>query len=63
VILATPEAEIWSMAVQGQPGQIVHKTHPHIFKTTKAKWTEGVILQVGNTEFKPQSHQKKKKKK
>jgi hypothetical protein len=40
--------------------KIVHKNP--ISKITKAKWTAGVA-QAQSPEFKPQSHQKKKRKK
>jgi hypothetical protein len=43
VILATSEAEIKKIMVQGQPGQIVHET---ISKTTRAKWIGGVTPAV-----------------
>jgi hypothetical protein len=66
-ILATWEAEIGRIAVQGQPKQIVRKTP--ISKITTAKWTGSVIQAVEHLlckarspEFKLQSHQKKKKK-
>jgi hypothetical protein len=41
VILATWEAEIEKMVVQGQSGQILSKT-PNS-KITRAKWTRGVV--------------------
>jgi hypothetical protein len=44
VILATWEAEIWRITVQGQFGQIVPETS--ISKITKAKWTGGVTKKV-----------------
>jgi hypothetical protein len=44
VILTTWEAEIGRIVVQGQPGQIVHKTT--ISKITTAKWTGGVAQVV-----------------
>jgi hypothetical protein len=68
VILATWEAEIGRIVVQGQSGQIVCKDP--ISKITRAKmdWICGSSsrvspLRVQYPEFKPQSHQKKKKKK
>jgi hypothetical protein len=52
--------------IQGQPGQMVCETL--ISKIIKAKWTGGVAqgvdpfaLQAQSPEFKPHSHQKKKK--
>jgi hypothetical protein len=42
-VLATWEAEIGRIAVQGQPEQIVHET---LFKITRAKWTAGVARAV-----------------
>jgi hypothetical protein len=47
------------IAVQGQPGEIDHDTL--VSKTIKAKWT-GDVTQVQSSEFKPKSHQKRKKK-
>jgi hypothetical protein len=44
VILATLEAEIRSMAVQGQPRQMVQEIP--IFKITRAKWTGGMAKAV-----------------
>jgi hypothetical protein len=53
--------------VQGQPRQIVFEIP--ITKTARTKWTGGVaqvieslLYKWGNPEFKPHSHQKKKKK-
>jgi hypothetical protein len=56
VILATWEAEIRRITVQGQPRQVVHKAP--FSKITTAKWTGGVAqeverLQAGSPEFKP----------
>jgi hypothetical protein len=59
VILATQEAEIRRIAVQSQPGQIVHETLPR--KKTFTKRAGGVAQGVG-PEFKPQYCKKKKKK-
>jgi hypothetical protein len=56
VILAAWEAEIGRIEVRGQPGQIVLKT-----PSPKAKWAGAVAQLVECPEFKPQSHQKKKK--
>jgi DNA-directed RNA polymerase subunit N (RpoN/RPB10) len=67
VILATWEAEIRRIKVQGQPGQIVHKIpSPKIIRKKKTDWrcySSGRVptLQVQSYEFKPQSYQKKKK--
>jgi hypothetical protein len=44
VILATWEAEIRRITVQGQPGQIVHETPPFP-KITIEKWI-GIVAQV-----------------
>jgi hypothetical protein len=41
VILATWEAEIGRIAIQGQSGQIFHKTS--ISKITSTKWARGVV--------------------
>jgi hypothetical protein len=43
-ILATWEAEIRTILVGGQPGQIVHETP--ISKISRAKWTGGVTQAV-----------------
>jgi hypothetical protein len=59
VILATQEAEIRRILVQSQPGKIVCKTVSQ--KKTFMKRTGGVVQGEG-PEFKPQNHQKKKKK-
>jgi hypothetical protein len=60
VILATQEAEIRRIAVQGQPRQIILETLAQ--KNPSHKWAGGVAEGVG-PEFKPQYHKKKKKKK
>jgi hypothetical protein len=63
VLLATWGAEIAKTAVQGQPGQIVHK--PHLQNNqSKMDWrcgsrTKTPALQVQSSELKPQSNQKK----
>jgi hypothetical protein len=44
VILATWEAEIGRIEVQGEPEQIVHKTPAA--KITRSKWTGGVAQAV-----------------
>jgi hypothetical protein len=56
VILATEEAEIRKMAVQSQPGQIVHKTLS--WRKPPQKRTNGVAQGEG-PEFKSQYHKKK----
>jgi hypothetical protein len=58
VILATQKAEIWRIAVQSQPGQIVLKILSQ--KKPIQKWTDGVIQSIG-PEFKPQYCKKRKK--
>jgi hypothetical protein len=69
IILATREAEIRRIVVQGQPGQMVHETPP-ISKITRTKmdWrsrSSGRVpaLRAQSPKFKPQSHKKKKKRK
>jgi hypothetical protein len=65
VILATLEAKIRRMMVQGQSEQTVHETL--ISKITRAKWTGDVAQEIKHllckckAEFKHESHQKKKK--
>jgi hypothetical protein len=59
VILATSEAEMRRLKVQRQPGQIVCETP--ILKNPSQKRASGVAQGIG-PEFKPQYHQKKKKK-
>jgi hypothetical protein len=67
VILATWEAEIGRITVQGQPRKRVQETPP-ISKITREKWTGGVaqvvehllLLQLHGSEFKAQSTKKKK---
>jgi hypothetical protein len=58
VILATQEVEIRKMAVQGQPPQIVHKTH---HKKGLAEWLGKVLASI-RPSVQTQCHQKKKKK-
>jgi hypothetical protein len=58
VILATQEAEIRRIAVQSQPGQIVHEILPQ--KNPSQKRTGGVAQGVG-PEFKPHTTKKPKK--
>jgi hypothetical protein len=60
VIIATQEAEIRRIAVQSQPGEIFGETLSQNQKSHK-KETGGVDQGVG-PEFKPQYHQKKRKK-
>jgi hypothetical protein len=55
IILATLEAKIRKIKVQGQSGQIVQETP--ISKITTTKWTGGVA-QAQSPEFKPQPHKK-----
>jgi hypothetical protein len=45
IILATWEAEIGRIKVQGQLGEIVYETPP-ISKITRAKWAGGVAQAV-----------------
>jgi hypothetical protein len=53
IILAIWEAEIQRIVVQGQPGQIVHKTQRKMdWRCVSNKKT------TQSPEFKPQSHQK-----
>jgi hypothetical protein len=68
VILVIWKAEIGRIAVRGQPRQIVHETPSP--KTTRAKWTGGVVQMVNNVHYKhealssnPTPTKKKKKKK
>jgi urea transporter len=60
VILATQEAEIRTSWFEAIPGQIVHST-----RSRKALHNNraGRVAQGEGTEFKPQYHKKKKKKK
>jgi hypothetical protein len=60
VILPPQEAEIRRTAVRSQPGQIVQENS--ISKNLSQKRAGGMAQGVG-PEFKPQYHQKKKKKK
>jgi hypothetical protein len=49
--------------VQGQPKQIVHKTFISKITRVKMGWKYGLnVLQAQRLDFKPQTHQKKKKK-
>jgi hypothetical protein len=57
VIPATQKTEIRRMAVQSQPGQIVHKT---LSQKNPSQKRAGVAQGV-DPEFKPQYHRKKKK--
>jgi hypothetical protein len=57
VILATQEAEIRGIAVQSQPGQIVHETLSQKNPSQKKGWWCGSKC-IG-PEFKPQHHHKK----
>jgi hypothetical protein len=59
VTLTTQEAEIRRIEVQGQQGQIVHKTLS--WKKPSQKTASGVAQGV-SSEFKPQYCKKKKKK-
>jgi hypothetical protein len=59
IILATQEAEIRRIAVQSQPGQIVHKTPS---QKTNPKDRAGRVAQAKGPEFKPQHHKKTQKK-
>jgi hypothetical protein len=56
VILATQEAEIRSIAVQRQPGKIVHETLSR--KNQSQKW---LVSQGVSPEFKPPYFKKEKK--
>jgi hypothetical protein len=53
VTLASWEAEMERIKVQGQPGQIVHENL--ISKIARAKWTGCVALQARSPEFMPSS--------
>jgi hypothetical protein len=57
VILATQEAEIRRIVVQGQPRQIVCETLSRKYPTQKRA---GGVAQGGGPEFKPQYCKKKK---
>jgi hypothetical protein len=64
--LVTWEAEIRRITVRGQPGQIIHKIPIYKIMRAKMDWRCGSsggmpALEVQSPEFKPQSHQKKKK--
>jgi hypothetical protein len=58
VILATQEGEIRKIAVQSQPGQIVHET---LSQKNLHKNRAGGVAQGEGLEFKPQYHKKNKK--
>jgi hypothetical protein len=59
VILATQEAEVRRIVVQSQPRQIVLKD---LISKKPFKKRVGGVAQGEGSEFKPQYHQKKKKK-
>jgi hypothetical protein len=59
VILATQEAEIRRITVQNQSRQIVHKT---LSQKNPSQKRAGGEAQDEGPKFKPQYHQKKKKK-
>jgi hypothetical protein len=58
VILAIQEAEIRRIAVQSQPGQIVHEPLSQKKLSQEKKGAGGVAQGIG-PEFKPQYHKKK----
>jgi hypothetical protein len=65
IILTTMETELWRILVRGQPRQKFARPHLQNNKS-KMDWRCGlsnqpIALQVGTTEFKPQSPPKKKK--
>jgi hypothetical protein len=60
VILATQEARLRRVNIQSQSGQIVHKTQ--FGKTPIHKKGAGGVAQGVSSEFKPQYHEKIKKK-
>jgi hypothetical protein len=55
------EAEIRRIIIQGQSRQIVHKT-PSPKLSEQSGFKVWLAFQAQSSEFKPQSHQKKKKK-
>jgi hypothetical protein len=59
VILATQEAEIRRIVAQSQPGE--KSSEDPILKKKKSQKRAGGVHQAERPEFKPQYHQKKKK--
>jgi hypothetical protein len=58
VILATQEAEIKTNVVQGQPGEIVHKT---LSRKIQSQKRVGGVAQAACSEFKQSSKKKSSK--